>query len=476
MYRECPGKHCAAGAFLRRFLVKSENPAGAGINCEVISVSEFHMTECIRKTKERVPLTAAEIRALVQGVTDGSVPDYQTAAWLMAVCFNGLTDAETAQLTMSMRDSGQVMHWDMLSGPVADKHSTGGVGDKTTLILAPIAAACGIYMPNMSGRGLGHTGGTIDKLESIPGLTTALAPDEFRRLIQQVGCAVAMQTGNLAPADKKLYALRDVTETVNSIPLICASIMSKKLATGADYILLDVKVGSGAFMKNDADAAELARLMRAAAKADGRQCTAILTDMDRPLGRCIGNALEVREAIGVLRGDTENALGQLCITLAAELLRMSGRGDSDACLRMAKEAVSSGMALQKLAQMIEGQHGDPRVTENLSLLPQARCSRVLCAESDGYIAAMDSEEIGRACVLLGAGRMTKEDSIDPGAGVVLAAECGDAVRIGYPLLTMYAGCEAQLDEAEQKLRKAVRISADMPAQQPLIHRIFSDRT
>ena len=439
-------------------------------------MSDFHMTECIRKTKAHLPLSPAEIKALVQGVTDESVPDYQTAAWLMAVCFNGLTDEETAQLTMSMRDSGQVMHWDMLPGPVADKHSTGGVGDKTTLILAPIAAACGIFMPKMSGRGLGHTGGTIDKLESIPGLTTALDPTEFLALVQRVGCAVAMQTGNLAPADKKLYALRDVTETVNSIPLICASIMSKKLATGADHILLDVKVGSGAFMKNDADAAELARLMRAAAKADGRQCTAILTDMDRPLGRCIGNALEVQEAIRVLRGETDNALGQLCIALAAELLRMSGKGDADTCRKLAEQAVSSGSALQKLAQMIEGQHGDPRVTDDLSLLPQAKCSRVLRAERAGCIASMHSEEIGRASVLLGAGRMTKADSIDPAAGIVLAAELGDAVSTGDPLLTMYAATEQQLDEAEPMLRAAVVITDEQPEKSPLIHKIFSDRT
>ncbi|MBQ8921697.1 MAG: thymidine phosphorylase [Oscillospiraceae bacterium] len=432
------------------------------------------MTECIRKTKGRVPLSAGEIHALVRGVTDGAIPDYQTAAWLMAVCLNGLTDTETALLTAAMRDSGQVMSWDFLQGPVADKHSTGGVGDKTTLILAPIVAACGVFMPKMSGRGLGHTGGTIDKLESIPGLTTALQPEEFRALVKRVGCAVAMQSGNLAPADKKLYALRDVTETVNSIPLICASIMSKKLATGADHILLDVKVGSGAFMKQDEDAAELARLMREAAKADGRQCSAILTDMDRPLGRCIGNALEVQEAISVLRGDTDNTLGRLCIALAAELLRMAGKGSRDACTELAEQAVSSGAALRRFAQMIEGQHGDPRVTEDLSLLPKAKCSRVIRAESDGYISAMQSEEIGRACVLLGAGRMTKTDSIDPGAGVVLAAEYGDAVQKGDPLLTMYAAAESQLDEAEGRLRAAVTVSREKPREMPLIRRMLTD--
>lgn len=436
-------------------------------------MSAFHMTDCIRKTKHRIPLTNDEIAALVRGITDGSVPDYQTAAWLMAVCCNGLTDSETAMLTHAMRDSGQVMHWH-LPGAVADKHSTGGVGDKTTLILAPIAAACGIFMPKMSGRGLGHTGGTIDKLESIPGLTTALAPDEFLRLVEQVGCAVAMQSGNLAPADKKLYALRDVTETVDSIPLICASIMSKKLATGADSILLDVKVGSGAFMKNDKDAAELARLMRAAAAADRKQCTAILTDMDRPLGRCIGNALEVQEAISVLQGDIQNELGKLCIRLAAELLRMSGSNDFSACLKTAEQAITSGAALRKFAQMIEGQHGDPRVTEDVSLLPQAKCSRVLYADRSGYVSAMRSEEIGRACVLLGAGRMTKADSIDPAAGVVLTAARGDAVQSGDPLLTMYAAAETQLDEAEQMLRAAIILSEEAPAPQLLIHRTFSD--
>ncbi len=437
-------------------------------------MSQFHMTECIRKTKMRQPLTAEEIRAMVTGITDGTVPDYQTAAWLMAVCLNGLSDSETASLTMAMRDSGRVMSWDMLDGPVADKHSTGGVGDKTTLILAPVVAACGVYMPKMSGRGLGHTGGTIDKLESIPGLTTALLPTNFLALVRQAGFAVAMQTGNLAPADKKLYALRDVTETVNSIPLICASIMSKKLATGADHILLDVKVGSGAFMKNDADAAELARLMREAAKADGRECTAVLTDMDRPLGRCIGNALEVREAIEVLRGETGSSLGRLCIALAAEILRMADKGSIEECTKLAEEAIRSGKALQRLAKMIEGQHGDPRVTENLSLLPEAGCSRQISAESSGYVSAMQSEEIGRACVLLGAGRMTKADKIDPAAGVVLSAEYGDAVQKGDPLLTMYAATEAQLDEAEGKLRAAITVSPEQPPERPLIHAVLSD--
>ena len=433
----------------------------------------FHIGECIRKTKQQIPLSAEEIRQLVQGVTaEPPIPDYQLAAWLMAVCFSGLNDDETAALTMAMRDSGQVMHWE-LDGPVADKHSTGGVGDKTTLILAPIVAACGVYMPKMSGRGLGHTGGTIDKLESIPGLSTALDPKDFLALVKKAGFAVAMQTGNLAPADKKLYALRDVTETVDSIPLICASIMSKKLATGADHILLDVKVGSGAFMKNDADAAELARRMLSAAKADGRDCTAILTDMDRPLGMCIGNAIEVREAIEVLAGDTRSELGTFCITLAAELLRMAGKGTAEQCLKMAEQAVTSGAAMERFALMIAGQGGDARVTGNPELLKLSPCTRTLKAEQDGWISAMLSEEIGRASVLLGAGRMTKADTIDPGAGIRLCCKNGDAVKHGDALLTMYAAKESQLDEAEAMLRQSVIISPEKPEPAPLIHQTFS---
>lgn len=437
------------------------------------------MGECIRLTKEGLPLSDEQIRLLVQGITaedeKDRIPDYQLAAWLMAVCFSGLSDAETASLTMAMRDSGQVMHWDMLPGPVADKHSTGGVGDKTTLILAPIVSACGVFMPKMSGRGLGHTGGTIDKLESIPGLSTALETNQFLKIVQKAGFAVAMQTGNLAPADKKLYALRDVTETVNSIPLICASIMSKKLAIGADHILLDVKVGSGAFMKNDADAAELSRLMLAAAKADGRDCTAVLTDMDRPLGMYIGNALEVKEAVSVLDGDVESPLGSFCVTLAAELLRMAGKGSAEDCRRMALKAVTSGEAMERFRMMVEGQGGDPRITEDISILPSAKCSRALKASGSGWITGIESETVGRACVALGAGRRTKDESIDPGAGIVLSATVGDQTAEGEPLLTMYAANESCLDEAEAMLSQAIIISETQPSVQPLIHGQYSTR-
>ena len=436
----------------------------------------FHMNECIRKTKQGIELSDSEIRQLVRGIVPKNenerIPDYQLSAWLMAVCLRGLTDREAIALTHAMRDSGQVLHWD-LGGPVADKHSTGGVGDKTTLILAPIVASCGIFMPKMSGRGLGHTGGTIDKLESIPGFRTDLSADAFRRQVQEIGCAVAMQTGDLAPADKKLYALRDVTETVDSIPLICASIMSKKLATGADHILLDVKVGSGAFMKNTEDAAKLAKLMLSAARDDGKHCTAVLTDMNRPLGMNIGNALEVAEAIEVLRGDTASELGDFCITLAAQTLSAAGTGDKASCREQALRAVESGAALERFAKMIEMQGGNPRVTEDLSLLPVSACKRTLKAQTAGWIEAMQSEEIGRASVLLGAGRMTKEDSIDPGAGIILHAKNGDAVSADSPLLTMYAAKESQLDEAEALLRQAISISEVKREKQPLIYDIFS---
>ena len=439
----------------------------------------FDMKECIRKTKVGLPLTAEQIRGLVRGVTAKdpaeAIPDYQLAAWLMAVCIMGLDDAETAELTAAMRDSGEVMHWDMLNGPVCDKHSTGGVGDKTTLVLAPIAAACGVFMPKMSGRGLGHTGGTIDKLESIPGLTTALAPDDFLAVVQRAGFAVAMQTGDLAPADKVLYALRDVTETVDSIPLICASIMSKKLATGADHILLDVKVGSGAFMKKDSYAEELARLMLIAARADGRDCTAVLTDMDRPLGMNIGNALEVREAIAVLKNGGDPELREFCVDMAAELLTMAGRGDAKACLEMAWRAVESGAALERLRMMVEGQHGDPHIIDDLSLLPAARCERVARAKRSGYVSGMDSEQIGRASVLLGAGRLRKGDPIDPGAGIVLHAKYGSALQPGDPLMTLYAADEAMLDLAEQSLGTAVTLAEEQPPVQPLIRAKFNGR-
>ena len=430
-------------------------------------MSIFHMTDCIRKTKEGIPLHTDEIRALVRGITDKSIPEYQLSAWLMAVCLRGMTDEETIALTLAMRDSGDVLSWD-LDAPVTDKHSTGGIGDKTTLILAPIVSACGVYMPKMSGRGLGFTGGTIDKLESIPGLRTALTEEEFRRTVSEVGFAVCRQTANLAPADKKLYALRDVTETVNSIPLICASIMSKKLATGADHILLDVKVGSGAFMKTNSDARELARLMCIAAAHDRRTCTAVLTDMDRPLGFAVGNALEVREAIKILSGDTDSALGQFCITLAAELLSMAGACSRDEAEKRALNAVTSGAALERLARMIAAQGGDARVTENPELLTLSPCSRTLKAQTAGYVSAMQSEEIGRASVLLGAGRMTEDAAIDFGAGILLQTERGSKVAEGDPLLTMYAAKESQLDEAEAVLRQAICISEEQPDCQPLI--------
>ncbi len=436
-------------------------------------MESFRMTDCIRATKHGETLSDDDIRALIQGVTSGEIPDYQLSAWLMAVCLRGLSDRETASLTAAMRDSGDVLDWGNLRGNIADKHSTGGVGDKTTLVLAPLCAACGLAFPKMSGRGLGHTGGTIDKLESIPGFTTALSPQKFRALTEEVGCAVAAQSGNLAPADKKLYALRDVTETVDSIPLICASIMSKKLATGADFLVLDVKVGSGAFMKTDADAQELSRLMLRAASDAGKRCAAVLTDMDRPLGYAVGNALEVKEALSTLRGGQKGELRQLCVLLAAELLRMSGRyPDFKQAERAAETALDNGEALRRFERMVIGQGGDPRICENPDLLPDAAVKTPLCAWGSGFLSAMNTEEIGRAAVLLRAGRARKGDSIDPAAGIVFRKTLGEAVQKGEEILTLHSASDTLAAAALDLLRRAIVISPSPPAPKPLIHTVL----
>lgn len=418
--------------------------------------------DIITKTKRGIPLTEAELRFFIRGLGDGSVTDAQAAAWLMAVCFNGLTAEETSALTMAMRDSGDVLDLSEIPGVKVDKHSTGGVGDKTSLILAPIVAACGGKMPKMSGRGLGHTGGTIDKLESIPGFSTEIGFERFVETVNRAGFAIVAQSGHLVPADKKLYALRDHTATVDSIPLICSSIMSKKLATGADAILLDVKVGSGAFMKTEADAVQLGRMMVDTARCVGRQCRAVVTDMDAPLGFCIGNGIEVEEAVGVLRGEIGGALGALCLELAAHALSMSGFGTADQCLAMAENAVKSGSALERLAQMIELQGGDARVTEDVSRLPQPKYSFSVRAQSSGYLSAIDSEEIGLAAMSLGAGRVNKGDALDLSAGIRLHCERGDALHEGDIIATLYSTAVTDFSAAEQRVKQAVLLTDSAP--------------
>ncbi len=372
--------------------------------------------EIITKKKHNAELSTEEINRVVAGFSRGDIPDYQMSALLMAICFNSLSDRETADLTMAMAHSGDMLRPET-GGFNADKHSTGGVGDKTTLITAPIAAACGVFVPKMSGRGLGHTGGTIDKLEAIPGFRTDLPYEKFIGTVKKAGFAVASQTGSLVPADKKIYALRNATATVDSIPLICSSIMSKKLATGADGIVLDVKVGDGAFMKTAAEAEKLAEAMVRVGQLAGRKCSAVLTDMSKPLGKAFGNSLEVIEAIETLKGNTpkDSPLREISLTLAAEMLVTAGKGSSEQCLALAEKALDSGAALERLRLMIELQGGDPHVIDDYSLFGKAPFRREIFADRDGVLNGIACEQTGLASLRLGAGRLTKESDIDSSA-------------------------------------------------------------
>lgn len=404
----------------------------------------YHIYEIITKKKHGSELSEAEINWVTAGYTNGVIPDYQMSALLMAICFCSMTDAETAYLTMAMARSGDTVKPDT-GGFNADKHSTGGVGDKTTLISAPIAAACGVFVPKMSGRGLGHTGGTIDKLESIPNFWTELEFGRFTEIVRTAGLAVAGQSGSLVPADKKIYALRNATATVDSIPLICSSIMSKKLATGADGIVLDVKVGDGAFMKNIADAEKLAELMVRTGTLAGRKCSALLTNMDKPLGKAVGNSLEVIEAIETLKGNAPADLREISLALAAEMLFTAGKGSSEECLKMAEEALTSGRALEKFRKMIEMQGGDPAVIDDYSLFPKARRTKEIFAPNDGFITGISCEETGLISLKLGAGREQKNSEIDPSAGILFDKTVGDKVSRGERLAVLHTSTECDLD-------------------------------
>ena len=415
----------------------------------------MNIIDIINKTKRAVPLEEEEIAYLVNGYTKGDIPDYQMSSWLMAVCLNGLTDHETVALTKAMRDSGDVLDLSCIDGITADKHSTGGVGDKTSLIVGPIAAACGVRVPKMSGRGLGHTGGTIDKLEAIKGYRTDLQFEEFAGIVNKAGFAIISQTGSICPADKKIYALRNASGTVDSIPLICASIMSKKLALNADIILLDVKCGSGAFMKTNLDARKLADLMERVGDAAGKKTRAIVTDMDSPLGSCVGNALEVKEAIEVLQGKIKGRLYNVCIELAANLLELSGKGTYGECKSMAEIAVSSGRALDVLRETIRLQGGDPAICDDVSLLPQARFKHEIRASRDVEIVAVNAEEMGMASLLLGAGRLDKDSEIDPTAGIVFDFEVGDKISMDAPLMTLYSTICSDFSEAAVRAYNAI---------------------
>lgn len=428
----------------------------------------MRMYDIIAKKRDGGVLTPEEIAFFVKGYTDGSIPDYQASALMMAIYLRGMTARETAQLTAEMAHSGDTVDLSAIGGVKADKHSTGGVGDKTTLIVAPIVAACGVRMAKMSGRGLGHTGGTLDKLESIPGCSVTLTREAFFKQVNEIGLAVIGQTGNLAPADKKMYALRDVTATVSCVPLIASSIMSKKLASGADCILLDVKTGSGAFMKTLDDSVALAKAMVEIGEHNGRRTAALITDMDTPLGHNIGNSLEVAEAVGTLRGTGPADLTEVCLALAANLLWLAGKGELDDCRTLAEHALHSGAALQKLRQMAAAQGGDAAAIDDPAKLPAAAHAYDVISERDGWIGATDTEGIGVATVLLGAGRETKESTLDLSAGIRLLKKAGDHVQKGEVLATLYANDAARFAAAEDKLRAALTFSDIQPASQKLV--------
>lgn len=429
--------------------------------------------DLIRKKRDGLTLSREELEFLLRGYTEGGIPDYQMAAFCMAVYFRGLSPEETAAFTLAMARSGEELDLSSIPGIKVDKHSTGGVADTTTLVLAPLVAACGVPVVKMSGRGLGHTGGTIDKLEAIPGFRTDLSPAEVVTVAREVGVVVAGQTGHLAPADKKLYALRDVTATVDSIPLIASSVMSKKLAGGAEAILLDVKCGSGAFLKSEQEAKELAKLMVSIGQAAGRRTVAVVSDMNQPLGRAVGNALEVREAIATLRGEGPRRLEELCLLLAGEMICLGGRASSlEEGRRLAEQALRSGEGLERFRRWIKAQGGAEEVVDTPGLLPLAEVVRSVTAQREGYLASVVAEELGRAAVLLGAGRARKEDPVDSGVGLIVHAQIGERVERGAPLATLYARTEAQADEVEPLIRGAFQLSALPVLAPPLVYCIL----
>lgn len=420
------------------------------------------MYDIILKKRANLPLTDEEIRFVIDGYVKGEIPDYQVSALLMTIVFNGMNASELGTLTLAMAQSGNMVDLSNIDGITVDKHSTGGVGDKTTLIIAPLVAASGGKVAKMSGRGLGHTGGTIDKMESIPNLKVSLEQDAFINQVNKIGLAVIGQSEGLAPADKKLYALRDVTGTVDSIPLIASSVMSKKLASGAQAILLDVKVGSGAFMKNIEDARELAKAMVDIGKENGRSVKAILTDMDRPLGHAIGNALEIREVIDTLKGHGPEDLTHECIIMAAHMLVLSHICDYETALSRVQEALDSGAALERLRMMIDAQDGDSRVIDDESLLAIGKFTYDVTAPQDGYITHMNTEQCGIASVMLGAGRTVKDGPIDYSAGILMHKKTGDSVTVGECIATLYASDESLLSNAAKTYLEAITFGETAP--------------
>ncbi len=433
----------------------------------------MNLYEFILRKKRGGEHSEDDIREMIGAFTRGEIPDYQVSAWAMAVCFRGMTEREATVLTLAMAESGDTVDLSALGETTVDKHSTGGVGDKTTLLVAPIAAAAGVTVAKMSGRGLGHTGGTVDKLESFRGFRTELSGNEFLHLAREHGIVVVGQSGNLTPADKRLYALRDVTATVDSVPLIASSIMSKKLASGAKSIVLDVKFGSGAFFPTEEAAAEAAALMVKIGRGAGRRVSAVLSDMDAPLGKAIGNAIEVREAIGLLSGKASASdLCEISLTLSAELISLGlGISYKEGRAR-AEEALASGAAFSKFRTWIGAQGGDVAAVDDPSLLPTAPLSRTVFADESGYLTKMNAAELGMSALLLGAGRETKESAIDHGAGIFLLKKPGDRVLAGEPIAKVYAASEERLAAGAARFSAAVTYGSEPPAPRPLVARVL----
>jgi pyrimidine-nucleoside phosphorylase len=430
--------------------------------------------DLIRKKRDNGELSSDEIQFLVRAYTHDQIPDYQMAAWLMAVLIRGMTGPELSALTGAMLHSGEVLDLSDIPGAKIDKHSTGGVGDKTSLIIAPVVAAAGVTVPMISGRGLGHTGGTLDKLQSIPGFNINLSLSEFRRVLKACGCGLIGQTAEIAPADKKLYALRDVTATVESPNLICASIMSKKLAEGIDGLVLDVKTGCGAFMKTEPDSVHLAELMVETGERMGKKMVALITDMDQPLGLKVGNALEVEECIAVMKGGGPADLREVSVELAAWMLYLGDRTPTvDQGRQLASELISNQSALNKFREIVTQQGGDPGVIDDPQRLPRAQYQTPLPSPSSGFVASIQCEQVGIASLVLGGGREKIEDVIDPAVGLVLHKKVGDRIRQGEPLCTIHYNSATRLGEAQVLLRQAYRLAENPPAiKRALIHRVI----
>ena len=428
----------------------------------------MRMYDLIMKKRNRMSLSREEIRFMIEHYTAGMIPDYQMSAMMMAVYFNGMNEEETLDLTMAMAESGDMLDLSSIDGIKVDKHSTGGVGDKTSLALAPMVAACGVPVAKMSGRGLGHTGGTIDKLESFPGFSVSMETDRFMKQVNEIGIAIMGQTKDLAPADKKLYALRDVTATVDNMSLIASSIMSKKLASGADAIILDVKTGSGAFMKEEKDAFALAEEMVRIGKGAGRDTRAVISNMDEPLGYAIGNALEVREAIDTLKGKGPDDFLELCLTLGTFMVLAGKKAENeDEAREMMLEKIENGSALEKLAQFVKAQGGDESFVYEPERLPRASMEKTVTAARDGFISHIDCDQVGICSLILGGGRETKDSVIDLSVGLRLSKKVGDKVREGETLANLYGNDASLLSEAAQRYADACHISKE-PVKKPLL--------